>query len=82
MYKEVFMKTHAGQYVLADLCRHGFLDRSTFNPNSDRLTSLNEGKRAMAIHILNMCLLNPNEYVKTLHLQMSQNEDDVDYLGD
>lgn len=75
-YKDTFERTYAGKYTLADICRHGHIDESTFNPNSSRLSDYNEGKRAMALHILNMLNLNPNEYVGRFHIESSLSNDE------
>lgn len=74
-YKEVFGRGYAGQYVLADICRHGFLDQNTFNPESARLSDFNEGRRAMALHILNTIGLNPNDYVNQFHFASNMNQE-------
>lgn len=75
-YKEVFQKSYAGKYVLADLCRHGHVDQNTFNPTSTEVTAFNEGKRAMALHILNTLGLNPNQFVSQFHLEVNSPEEE------
>lgn len=78
-YREVFQKTYAGQYVLTDLCRHGCIDSNTFNPNSARISDFNEGKRSMALHILNTLGLNPNEFINQYHIEVARkDENDVE----
>lgn len=77
-YKQVFEQSgFAGQYVLADLCRHGFIDQNTYVPGDARASDFNEGRRAMALHILNTLSLIPSEYVNQFHFaaNMSQEGD-------
>lgn len=67
-YKQVFENNYAGKYVLADICRHGCVDQNTFNPNSERMSDFNEGRRAMALHILNTLGLTDRELRSRYHL--------------
>ena len=63
-YKTVFLNTYYGKIVLADLCKHGYVELNTFNETSERKTCFNEGRRAMVLHILNTLDLNQNELMQ------------------
>ena len=75
-YKTVF-SGYEGELVLADLCRHCFIDRNSFNPENMYITAHNEGRRAVANHILTMMSLNQNEFINDLYIKSGEinNED-------
>lgn len=77
-YKAVF-GGRQGQIVLADICRHGMVDELSFSPDSQRLTDFNEGRRAMALHILNMLQLNPNDFVNEFYIGQGDTDDERGY---
>jgi hypothetical protein len=51
-YSTVF-DTPEGKKVLADLCSNGFIDTPSIDVNNPYQTAYNEGRRSMALHILN-----------------------------
>lgn len=52
-YRSVFVDSKPGSIVLQNLMRECFAEQSTFDAASDRVTSFNEGKRAVWIGIRN-----------------------------
>ena len=80
-YQSVFQRTGvAGKYVLGDLCRHGFMDQNTYVPGDPGATQFNEGRRAMALHILNTLQMNPNEFRDQYHFSAHNEGDDPDAI--
>lgn len=74
-YKQTF-GTYSGRLVLADISRHGLIDEVSFDPTNNRITDFNEGRRAMALHILNMLQLNPNDYVDQFYIGQGDSDDE------
>lgn len=64
-YKLVF-DSDAGRRVLMDLCTRGFVYGSTFVPGDPHATSHNEGRRSLALRILNQLGLgqSPERYLE------------------
>ena len=70
-YYELF-RSDSGQIVLADIMRQGHLDQSTYVIGDPHETSFREGKRRLALEILNMVILGPDE--ETLIKAMMANQ--------
>jgi hypothetical protein len=51
-YRELFENHPAGRMVLTDLLREGGVLSISFQPGDPHATAFNDGKRAMALHVM------------------------------
>lgn len=57
-YQKLF-ETPDGEKVLRDLCKLGFIDRTTFAPDNQYETAFREGQRAMVLRIVQIINTDP-----------------------
>lgn len=61
-YKNTFLSAEDGAAVLADLCAYAMIDQNTFHPDPN-ISNFNQGKRDVALHILQMLNINVREFL-------------------
>jgi hypothetical protein len=72
MYKSVF-DTPEGQVVLAHICKHNFVFRTTYVQGADPTkVAFNEGKRHTALSILRFVNKSPEQFLKMIEDGMEQ----------